>query len=152
VKTHRVITADHAKRLADMLAGLPLPFTVTVTEGEIRRTTAQNALLHQWFGQVAKHRGDCTMLDVKGECHHRWGLPIKLRNPQWAWVWEKSAGSLDYERQCKVLAAEQTRIFYVSSSMTVSELSEYMDAMQSHYRGQGVFLTDPEALKYEEAS
>lgn len=144
MKTYRVMTADQAQELACNLVGLPLPFSVTVTEGDIKRTIAQNSLLHQWYGQVARHQGDRTMLQVKGECHHRWGLPIKLRNPQWAWIWERSAGQLDYERQCKVLAAEETQIFHVSSSMSVKELSEYMDAMQAHYRGQGIALVDPD--------
>jgi hypothetical protein len=132
VKTYRVMTADQAQRLVRNLAGLPLPFTVTVTEGEIKRTTAQNALIHQWFGQIAKHRGDCTMLDVKGECHHRWGLPIKMRYVQFAWIWERTGAHLDYEKQCAFLACPEIK---VSSAMTVKELSEYMDAMQAHYRG-----------------
>lgn len=141
MKTHRVMTADQAKRLADMLVGLPLPFTVTITEGDIKRTIAQNSLLHQWYGQVARHHGDCTMVEVKGWSHHKWGLPIKLRNPQFAWVWKRSGEGLPYEKQCALLASG---VLNISSSMNVTELSEYMDAMQAHYRGQGIALVDPD--------
>ena len=146
MKTHRVMTADQAQRLAGMITGLPLPFTVTVTEGDIKRTIQQNALLHQWYGQVAKQHGDCTMVDVKGWSHHKWGLPIKLRNPQFAWVWKQSGEKLNYEQQCALLASG---VLNISSSMNVSELSEYMGAMQLHYRGEGVHLTDPDAMRYE---
>lgn len=146
MRTYRVMDADEAQRLVRNLAGLPLPFTVTVTEGEIKRTVAQNALLHQWYGQVAKWHGDCTMVEVKGWSHHKWGLPIKLRNPQFAWVWKQSGERLPYEKQCALLASG---VLNISSSMNVSELSEYIDAMQAHYRASGVALVDPEALKYE---
>lgn len=141
MKTSRVITADQAQRLADMITGLPLPFTLTWTEGEIKRTTQQNALLHQWYGQIAKHFGDRDMTQVKGECHHKWGLPIKLRNQQFAWVWKHSGAGLNYEQQCSLLASG---VLNISSSMNTKELSEYMDAMSAHYRAQGVPLVDPE--------
>ena len=87
------------------------------------------------------------MLDVKGECHHKWGLPIKLRDRQFAWVWHNSGEKLNYGQQCALLASG---VLNISSSMNVSELSEYLEAMQLHYRAEGVRLTDPEAAKYEQ--
>ena len=140
MRTMRVISADEAQRLAGMITGLPLPFAVTITEGEIKRSTEQNALLHKWYGQVAKATHS-DMVHVKGECHHKWGLPIKLRNPQFAWVWKHSGEKLNYEKQCALLASG---VLNISSSMTVKELSEYMDAMAAFYRGQGIALVDPE--------
>jgi hypothetical protein len=104
------------------------------------RTMNQNALLHKWFGQIAKQQ-DETASAVKGYCHRHFGLPIRLRNPQFAWVWKHSGESLNYEQQCSLLASGVLRI---SSGMTTKELSEYMDEIEQHYRPKGVHLVQPD--------
>jgi len=38
----------------------------------------------------------------------------------------------------------------MTSIMTVKQMTEYLDGVQRHYSAQGVRLTDPEALKYEQ--
>ncbi|KZY50996.1 hypothetical protein A3734_06450 [Sulfitobacter sp. HI0054] len=136
----QALTPEQAGRLAEWVEGLTPPFTLTMREGKVR-TISQNSLLHKWYGEIARQKGDRTAAQVKGQCHREYGLAIKLRDPQWAWIWNHSAGALDYERQCKVLASG---VFNVSSSMTVAELTEYMDAMQQDYTAQGVRLTQPE--------
>jgi hypothetical protein len=148
VKPYRAMTPEHARRLADMLVGLPLPFSMTIGDGDAR-TLSQNALLHKWFGQIAAHFGDRDAMTVKGECHHKFGLPIKLRNEQFAWVWKQTGAKLTYSQQCNYLASGTLN---VSSGMSVKELTEYMDAMARDYREQGVDLIDPEARKYEAAA
>lgn len=134
-----VVTKDQADELARWLSGLPLPFTMTVRSGKVR-SLQSNALLHRWYADIARQTG-MTASEVKGQCHHEYGLPIRLRDPQFAWLWNNSAGKLDYERRCKVLASGQ---FQVSSKMTVAELSEYMDAMQRDFEARGIQLTRPE--------
>lgn len=146
MKTSCAITFEQAQRLADMVVGLPIPFTLTWSEGKIKRTTQQNALLHMWFGEIAKHFGDRDAHFVKGECHHKWGLTIRQRDPGFLYVWTKATDCMDYEQECKLLASE---ILSVSSAMSVDELSEYMGALACEYRSQGVRLTDPELRKYE---
>ncbi len=108
------------------------------------RTTNQNALIHQWFGQIADHYGDRTAKDVKGLCHHTWALDIRLRDDQFAWVWERTGALLDYQRQCSLLASETLGI---SSRMTTKELKEYADAIERHYHPLGVPLINPEDKK-----
>lgn len=134
------LTAQEAGRLAEWVEGLPVPFTLTYREGKVR-SLSQNALLHKWFGEIAKQSGDRTALQVKGECHKEYGLVIKLRDAQWAWVWNRSAAHLDHEKQCKVLASG---VFTVTSGMTSTELTEYMDPMAQDYRARGYRLTQPE--------
>ena len=119
---------------------------VLITETKEARTSAQNRTIHMWFGQVAKHSGDWDATEVKGFCHRQWGLPIKMRCAQFSWIWERTGSKMPYEKQCKLLASG---VLNVSSSMSVEELSEYMEAMSRHYRSEGVYLTDPEAAKYE---
>lgn len=123
-----------------MLVGLPLPFSLTIGDGEAR-SLSQNALLHKWFGEVARHFGDTDAGQVKGQCHEKYGLPIKLRNEQFAWLWKQTGARMNYEQRCKLLASGE---FSISSGMTVPELREYMDAMMADYSQQGVHLTAPE--------
>lgn len=140
MNTRTVITADDAARVAGMITGLPIPFTLTWREGA-KRSLDQNALLHRWYADIAKHYGDQTAMQVKGECHVAYGLPIRLRDPAFAWVWKQSGAKLPYEKQCALF---ERGILAMTSAMTTKELSEYMDAMSAHYRAQGVHLTDPE--------
>jgi len=146
MKPYRAVTKEHAERLAQMLVGLPLPFSMTIGDGDAR-SLSQNALIHKWFGEVARHFGDMTATQIKGQCHHRYGLPIKRRNEQFAWVWKQTGEKLTYDQQCKYLASGTLNI---SSGMTVKELTEYMDAMKIDYAEQGVFLTDPELRGMEQ--
>lgn len=120
-----------------------------ITDKGETRTAAQNRTLHMWFGQIAKHQGDVDADDIKGMCHRRWGLTIRLRDAQFAWMWERTGAALPYEKQCKMLASG---ILGVSSAMTAEELSEYLDGMARHFRSEGVRLTDPDARRYEEAA
>lgn len=108
------------------------------------RTTNQNALLHKWYGQIASHLGDVNATDVKGMCHHEFALTIRLRDPQFAWVWGRLAKCLSYEKQCALLASGNVGI---SSKMTTKEFKEYMDAIEQKYRPQGVQLVSREGDK-----
>ena len=159
MKPFRAMTIEQAEKLAQKIVGLPLPFSLTIGDGDAR-TLSQNALLHKWFGEVARHFGDLHALQVKGQCHHKYGLPIRQRNEQFAWVWGKVSSKLDYEQQCKVLSGavinpddgkirKSPPALNISSAMSVIELTEYMDAMKRDYAEQRCFLTDPELRKYE---
>lgn len=138
---HRAITTkQQAERLVEYLTGLPLPFTVTVKEGEVIRGLSANALLHKWYGEISKHRGDMSAADVKGECHQRWALNIRLRDAQFAWIWERTGALMDAEKQRKFLASGQLA---VSKAMTPKELTEYMDEIEREF-APTVALTQPE--------
>ena len=134
--TRSAITPEQAGRLAEWIEGLTPPFTITMKEG-VARTIPQNSLLHVWFEQISKHFGDTTPAQVKGDCHFKWGLSIRLRDPQFAWIWNESAAPLSEERQRKVLS---TKVFSVSSGMEKTELTEYMNEIEQFYAPQGVML------------
>jgi hypothetical protein len=53
---------------------------------------------------------------------------------------------LTYEQKCRVF---ERGILAVTSTMTTKEMTEYMDALSQHYRGEGVYLTDPDLAKCE---
>ena len=140
MQTRRAITHQDALNLADWLTGLPVPFTLTMKEGD-KRSLDQNALVHKWFGEIAKQRGDISAKDVKGLCHVTYGVPIRMRDPVWSRVWHKMFAPLTWEQQCFLFSQG---ILSMTRDMTTTELREYMDAMSADYRAQGVVLTDPE--------
>ena len=125
-----------------MLEGLPLPFTLTWTEGTVR-TNDQNALVHVWFADVAKQTGD-SFIRVKGLCNLIYGVPICSRDPQWRYVWDRTGPNLPYEKRIRFCASG---ILQFTSRMKVKELVDYMDAMHAEYSGQGVTLSLPEDVK-----
>jgi len=144
VRNWSVLTDDDARKLANYLKGLPTPFTVTWRDGALRSVSA-NALLHKWYGEIAKQSGDKTAIEVKGECHVEYGLPIRLRDEAFEWVWSQTGARLSYERKCRLF---QRGTFAMTSAMTTKELSEYKNAMARDYRHDGYILSDPEEGKY----
>ena len=45
MKPYRAVTKEHAERLAQMLVGLPLPFSLTIGDGDAR-SLSQNRAVH----------------------------------------------------------------------------------------------------------
>ena len=131
---------DRMEGLVHHIGNMSRPFTATIAPGA-PRTLSQNALLHVWFDEIARHNADLDATDMKGICHREWGLTIRLRDRQWAWVWEQTGAHLPYEKQCKLLASG---VLNVSSGMSKPELTEYMNAIQQRFLPMGVQLTIPE--------
>lgn len=132
---------DFAQVVANMHK-TTFPFRVSIQKGE-DRTGEQNRLLHKWFEEIAKHRGDVSAAEVKAECNLTYGRPIKMRDDaDWKAVFGYLFDALSHEKKLKAI-----RILDVpfTRSMTVAQLSEYMDQMQRDYSENGVRLTDPEA-------
>lgn len=92
------------------------------------RTLPQNSLKAVWYGDIASKRGDTSAKEVERECKYKYGLPILRREPKYEFVFSKAVDVLDYERRLKVMDC-----FAVTSIMSVEELSEYLDMMQSDY-------------------
>ena len=148
MRSIRVLTEHEAQKVAGMITGLPLPFTITIGDGH-KRTLSQNSLLHKWYGEIAKHLGDMTAAQVKGQCHVAYGVPIRRRDPIWSRVWKRMFDGLTYEQQCFLF---ERGILAMTREMSVKELTEYMDAVQGHYQAQGVPLTDPYMLTFNEGA
>lgn len=138
-ETRTIISREDAARFSKYIEGLPLPLTITWKEGDARSLN-QNALLHKWYGEIAKAQGQ-TAAEVKGECHVAFGVPIRSRDPIWLRVWEKLFAPLSYEQQCFLFAKG---ILAMTRDMKKAELTEYMDAVFAEYTKQGIYLTKPE--------
>lgn len=137
----------HVEALANMLRGRKLPITVTWTQGA-PRSTAQNRLAQRWFTDIATQLGDQTHEDVRAECKLHFGVPIlRAENEAFRLSYDRVIKALPYEEK---LAAIKAFDLPVTRLMNVKQMTAFMDEMQRHWSAQGVRLTDPEALKYEQ--
>ena len=131
-------TPEQAGRLAEWVEGMPIPFTLTVKEGKVR-TLSQNALLHKWFGEIAKQTHD-TADQVKRECKFYQGCPILMADDPQFVAFLSNLKNLTVEE--KIAAMDYIS---VTSVMTTKQLSAMCDAVEAKYLPQGVRLTQPEA-------
>ena len=137
---------DHVAALAVLLKARKLPITVTWTQGA-SRSDAQNKLSHRWYADISRQLGDMTTEEVRAECKVRFGVPILVaENDAFAESWGRVMGPLRYDQR---VAAVQAFDLPVTRLMTTPQMTAYLDAVQREYAGQGVRLTDPEAMKYE---
>lgn len=138
---------DHVCQLADQLGREELPLTVSWSNGATRRN-AQNRLAFQWFKDIASDRGDMTIEQVRAECKLHHGIPIlRAENQAFRASYDRVLKHLPYEDK---LEAIQVFDLPVTRLMTVKQMTAFLDAVQTYYISQGVLLTDPEALKYQE--
>lgn len=147
--TTRVIrTPEDADKLAAMIkARGQYPSTVTVTKGEPRRAR-QNRLAQRWFTDVAVQLGDRTHEDVRAYCKLHFGVPIlRAENDAFRLSYDKVMKHLDYEAKLEAIKAFDLP---VTRLMTVKQMTAFMNAVSQHWTPQGVRLTHPDDLKYQE--
>lgn len=137
----------HVEALAALLRARKLPITVTWSQGA-PRSDSQNRLSQRWFTDIATQLGDQSHEDVRAECKLRFGVPIlRAENDAFRLSYDRVLKQLPYEEK---LAAIKAFDLPVTRLMTVKQMTAFMDQMQQHWSAQGVRLTDPEALKYEQ--
>ena len=137
---------EHIDALAAMLRGRKLPLTVSWTQGA-PRTDAQNRLAFQWYMDAASQLGDRDHGDTRAESKVEFAAPILCRDSDpFRMSWQKLRSVMTHE---EVLAFVKSTELPMTSIMGVKQMTEYMDAIERHWRGQGVRLTDPEMLKYQ---
>ena len=136
----------HIDALVKLLTERKLPLTVSWVQGA-SKTDAQNKLAQRWFTDIARQLGDTTHEDVRADCKVTFGVPILCaENDAFRQSWTETFAPLSYEgvrKAVKNLDVPVTRL------MTLKQMTAFMDAMQAHWGGMGVYLTDPEALKFE---
>jgi len=137
----------HVEALANLLRGRKLPITVTWTQGA-PRSNAQNRLAQRWFTDIATQLGDQTHEDVRADCKLRFGVPIlRAENEAFRISYDRVIKDLPYGDKLDAIKAFDLP---VTRLMTAKQMTAFMDEMQRNWTAQGVRLTDPEALKYEQ--
>lgn len=138
---------EHVDALADLLRGRKLPLTVSWEQGA-PTSKAQNRLAQRWFNDIARQLGDRDREDVRAECKLRFGVPILCEDSEaFRMSYDRALKHLTYEEKIEAIKAFDLP---VTRLMTVRQMSRFMDEMQRYWTEQGVYLTDPEALKYEQ--
>lgn len=140
-----VKNSDDLQRLYAFLGDAPHPFTFSFVAGE-KRSNPQNALMHKWYAELSKQRGDVTPETVRAECKLQFGVPIMRRDDAEFRSWyDETIKPLPYEVKVRLFEMLDPA---VTSKMTVGQLTEYLDNMGRFYREAGFYLTDPELRKY----
>lgn len=137
----------HVDALATILRERKLPLTVTWAQGATRSASA-NRLAQRWFTDIALQLGDQTHEDVRADCKLRHGVPIlRAENEAFRVSYDRTMKHLTHEEK---LAAIKAFDLPVTRLMLAKQMSAFMDAVHLDFAsGQGLRLTDPEALKYE---
>lgn len=111
---------------------------VSVKEGK-HRSIEQNAVMHGWFGQVARELRDDNERGVKRFCKLHFGVPIlRSEDEEFREAYDQVVKPLPYEDKLKAMD-----ILPVTSRMTTIQLEVFMADMQDHYRKRGVSLEYP---------
>lgn len=111
---------------------------VSVKEGK-GRSVEQNAVMHGWFGQVARELREDDARGVKRFCKLHFGVPIlRAEDEDFRAAYDRVIKPLDYEE--KLVAMD---ILPVTSVMTTIQLDRCMTDIQDHYSGRGVSLAYP---------
>lgn len=115
---------------------------VSVKEGK-GRSVEQNAVLHGWFGQVARELREYDERGVKRFCKLHFGVPIlRAEDDDFRVAYDRVIRPLGYED--KLVAMD---ILPVTSAMTTIQLDRCMTDIQDHYLKQGVALVYPKKEK-----
>lgn len=137
----------HLTALGILLAARKLPLTVTWTQGA-PRTDNQNRLSQRWYSDIARQLGDRTHGNVRAECKLRFGVPILCdENEAFRVSYDRTMGHLTHEERAEAIEAFDLP---VTRLMLVKQMTAFMDDMSRFWTQQGIHLTDPEAMKYEE--
>ncbi len=145
--TSRIVEDEQQRdMLVKFIAKHPLPFTAEITPGK-HRTSRQNRLQRQWMLDIATQRPDHTAEEWRGICKLEHGVPIlRAENEAFAAIYDEVIRPLPYEAKVKVMMIPID--LPVTSQMTTVQKKKYLDSIQRWAAGQGLVLTDPEALKY----
>ena len=137
----------HITYLADMLGKLKLPLTVSWAAGA-SRSGQQNRLAFRWYQDISMQLGDRDVETVRADCKVTFVVPIlSADDDAFRADWDRSIGRFTYEGQREIVKRLQIP---VTSLMKVAQMTAYLDAVHGVYAPQGVRLTDPALLKYQE--
>jgi hypothetical protein len=111
---------------------------VNVKEGK-GRSVEQNAVMHGWFGQVARELREDDERGVKRFCKLHFGVPIlRAEDEEFREAYDQVVKPLAYEDRLKAMD-----ILPVTSRMTTLQLDKCMTDIQDHFRERHVTLVYP---------
>jgi hypothetical protein len=116
------------------------PQRLSFTPWKEKRGISANNQQHLWYGQIAKHYGDRTALEVKNYCKDALGLPILLQSVIHGDKLEFLLCKLDYHRHSYESKMKLVQCLEVTSLFNTAESKEYMENMIFHFDDLGVTI------------
>lgn len=112
--------------------------SVQITAGK-SRTLDQNAIAHVWYEQVARELREDDAAGVKCFCKLHFGVPIlRDESDEFREKYDRLIKPMRYDEKLELM-----EWFPVTSLMTTPQLSKYLEKVQAHYQGRGVWLEFP---------
>jgi len=112
--------------------------SVQITAGKAR-TLDQNAIAHVWYEQVARELREDDAAGVKCFCKLHFGVPIlRSESDEFREKYDRLIKPMRYDEKLELM-----EWFPVTSLMTTPQLSKYLEKVQAHYQGRGVWLEFP---------
>jgi len=111
---------------------------IVISDWKPNRSISANNQQHLWYGQIAKHKGDVSALDVKNMCKDMLGLPILLTSVKHGDKIEFLLHKLDYYKHSYESRMKLIQCLEVTSSFNTKESKEYMENMIFYWNESGV--------------
>jgi hypothetical protein len=139
----------HIEALANLLRARKLPMTVHISAGA-DRTGQQNALAFAWYLDIARDLGDRTASDVRAHCKLYHGVKLlHTENEPFREAWNRLIKDrFTLEEKLELMLPPHD--YPVTRLMRVKQMTAYLDGISREFSAQGVRLTDPEALRYQQ--
>ena len=110
---------------------------LVISEWKPKRSISANNQQHLWYGQIAKHKGDVTALDIKNWCKANIGLPILLNSAKHGDKMEFLLDKLDYYKHSYESRMKLIQCLEVTSLFSTPESKEYMEQMIFYWNENG---------------
>ena len=103
------------------------------------RSLSQNDISHAWYEQLARELREDNALGWKCYCKLHHGVPIlRAEDDGFREIYDTVLIMMSYEKKLTVM-----KILPVTSTMTKSQLSQYLTAIQTDFLSRGVRLEFP---------
>ena len=119
-----------------------LPFKVKLSKGG-KRSLEQNRLMWLWMNEAADQLKEYTATQNQAYCKLHFGIPI-LRGEDDDFRSAYDAVLIDLTYEQKLRAMSPPLDFPVTRLMKTGQLKRFLDDVYAHFRGLGVWLTEPE--------
>lgn len=106
---------------------------------EAKRSDQQNNISHAWYEQLAKELREDDALGWKCYCKLHHGVPIlRAEDSEYREIYDATIKGMSYAKKLMVMTQ-----WPVTSVMTKSQLSAYLEAVQADFLTRGVKLEFP---------
>lgn len=133
-------TEADRERVINLIMSRDLPCTVSIAKGA-PRSIEQNRLQRMIMGEL-EEQGDMTKEEYRAYCKLHFGIPIlRAENEEFCEKYDRLIRPLSYEVKLEYMAVPLD--FPVTRIMTTKQTSTYIDAIYTHFTGNGFALTEP---------